>query len=215
VIPDARGHGRSGAPETGYSREDRIGDILNLINHLGAGRVHLVGHSMGGADAVGFALDYPDRLYTLTLAGPVVAGWIPPRKYHDVSDLAKDKGIEVARADYIDAILSRYKNNADDIRSQLAAMITAFSGKPWTDPMKGKYPIRDDMARIEKIKIPVGIVIGKRDIFFRPLAEILADKIGRARLEIIGGTGHMVNMENPDRFNRALETILGCSPSLG
>ena len=74
--------------------------------------------------------------------------------------------------------------------------------------MKGKYPVRDDLSLIDRIKIPILIMCGKKDLLFRPLAEILVEGIPQARLELLRGVGHMVNLEAPDRFNEVLSGFL-------
>ena len=75
IIPDSRGHGRSDAPQTGYSRDHRVEELAGLINHLGFERIHLVGLSMGGSTGIGFALKYQDRLRSLTLVDTGAAGY--------------------------------------------------------------------------------------------------------------------------------------------
>jgi pimeloyl-ACP methyl ester carboxylesterase len=67
---DHRDTGRSvtyppGAP--GYTGEDLVSDAAGLLPALGVSRAHVVGFSMGGAIAQLLALDYPDRVASLTL----------------------------------------------------------------------------------------------------------------------------------------------------
>ena len=47
IMYDARGHGLSDAPETGYSKDDRVADLVGLIHALGLEKPILMGHSMG------------------------------------------------------------------------------------------------------------------------------------------------------------------------
>ncbi|MCX7326338.1 MAG: alpha/beta fold hydrolase, partial [Hyphomicrobiales bacterium] len=66
VTFDHRGVGASaGSPP--YSIEQWAGDTLRLMDHLKIGRVHLVGHSTGGAIAQVVAADHPDRIASLVL----------------------------------------------------------------------------------------------------------------------------------------------------
>ena len=51
VMPDARGHGNSSTPLTGYRYEDHAGDVVGLIQGLGLAAPVLLGHSMGGMTA--------------------------------------------------------------------------------------------------------------------------------------------------------------------
>ncbi|WP_458188143.1 alpha/beta fold hydrolase [Haladaptatus sp. NG-WS-4] len=49
VMYDARGHGRSDAPEAGYAIEDRVDDLVGLVDALSLVDPILLGHSMGGS----------------------------------------------------------------------------------------------------------------------------------------------------------------------
>ena len=51
VMPDARGHGGSSAPDVGYRYDDLANDVGGLVRGLGLARPVLVGHSMGGMTA--------------------------------------------------------------------------------------------------------------------------------------------------------------------
>ncbi len=64
---DMRGHGKSERPETGYTPEDHAGDIEACAQILGHSRIHVVGHSTGGRNALVFAGLYPARAWTLTI----------------------------------------------------------------------------------------------------------------------------------------------------
>jgi pimeloyl-ACP methyl ester carboxylesterase len=208
VTYDARGHGKSEAPETGYAREDRACDLLNLANELNLGKFHLVGLSMGGGDALNFAIDHQERLLSLTLVGSVVSGWIPKQKFRDFTSIAREKGIENARTLFIRSSLINYDNRNPEVKRKLENMMADFSGKPWLDKMKGKYPIRDDLRLSALLYIPTLIIAGQNDIFFRPLAEELSQKIMTSRLEILPNIGHMANMEAPEEFNNSLNRFL-------
>jgi pimeloyl-ACP methyl ester carboxylesterase len=70
VMPDARGHGLSGAPADGYGTAERAADLAGLIEALGLDRPIVGGHSMGAGTALRFAADYPDRLRGAILEDP-------------------------------------------------------------------------------------------------------------------------------------------------
>ena len=67
LIFDQRGHGRSFQPEYGYAPEDYAGDLHKILEELGWNRIHLVGHSMGGRNALAYAHRYPETLISLTI----------------------------------------------------------------------------------------------------------------------------------------------------
>lgn len=74
VAPDARGHGDSVAPDSGYGPEDFVADAIAVLDALAMSRAIIVGHSMGGAHAMGLAAKHPDRVRALVLVdvGPEI-----------------------------------------------------------------------------------------------------------------------------------------------
>jgi pimeloyl-ACP methyl ester carboxylesterase len=72
IRPDLRGFGKSELPPKPWSPVD---DLLALIDDLGLKPVHLIGCSMGGGIAIGFALDHPDRISKLVLVGSSIGGF--------------------------------------------------------------------------------------------------------------------------------------------
>lgn len=60
IMTDARGHGRSEAPEMGYGVTDMAADIAGVITGLGLHKPAVLGHSMGGATTFVLAGAYPD-----------------------------------------------------------------------------------------------------------------------------------------------------------
>lgn len=62
VALDARGHGASGKPDSGYTLADVVADIPPTLDALGLSRVVVVGHSWGGAVALHLAAHHPERV---------------------------------------------------------------------------------------------------------------------------------------------------------
>ncbi len=67
LIYDQRGHGRSFKPPSGYTPEDFAQDLDKITTELGWTSFHLVGHSMGGRNAMVFADLFPQKVRTLTI----------------------------------------------------------------------------------------------------------------------------------------------------
>lgn len=79
VCIDSLGHGLSDKPADPalYAQDQRAGDIVAVLDAVGAEKAHLVGYSMGGWMAVGVAKHYPHRLASLTIGGWDLAGGVP------------------------------------------------------------------------------------------------------------------------------------------
>ncbi|MBV9580005.1 MAG: alpha/beta hydrolase [Chloroflexi bacterium] len=70
VMPDARGHGQSSAPDSGYSSADHAADLAGLIRALGLQRPALGGHSMGAGTTLRLIADEPDLASCAVLEDP-------------------------------------------------------------------------------------------------------------------------------------------------
>lgn len=73
LVFDQRGHGRSFKPETGFSPLDYANDLKNITESLGWSKIVLIGHSMGGRNAVKFAEICPEKVQALVVVdiGPI------------------------------------------------------------------------------------------------------------------------------------------------
>ncbi|MCA1553128.1 MAG: alpha/beta hydrolase, partial [Chloroflexi bacterium] len=93
VMLDARGHGKSDAPASGYTAEDHAPELAGAIQSLGLDRPVLLGHSMGGATAVATAKQFPSLVRALILEDPPWGGASPA-----LSDAERQKRIAELRA---------------------------------------------------------------------------------------------------------------------
>jgi len=208
ITPDARGHGLSDAPLSGYSRADRVQDLAGLVDNLRIESFHLVGLSMGGATAIGYALEHQDRLKSLTLVSTGAAGYSVGKKFPRLDQLAKDKGAAAALDKWRSWSLGWYQDDRRELREFLDSMMSEYSGAVWRDAMRGKYPREDDLGRVSRITVPTAIFSGSLDRVFVPLAEQLHSLIMGSRLFMYPNVGHMVNLEQPDSFNADLKVLL-------
>ncbi len=208
MVIDSRGHGKSDAPHTNYGRDYRIEDLFNLFHHLKLGQAHLVGLSMGGSTAIGFALKHQPLLKSLTLVSTGAAGFKPGRKVARVDEIAKTEGVETARKQWLDWNMVYYKERYQDVGQLLKKMIVEHSGAIWADSKRGQYPKTNDLEHVHKITVPTLIVAGEKDKIFVPLSEELHNRIKNSKLEILKGVGHILNLEFPQEFNKILQEFL-------
>ena len=71
IMPDARGHGRSEAPSSGYSSAERAADLAGLIEALRLEKPIVGGHSMGAQTTFFLAASYPNLVRCAILEDPV------------------------------------------------------------------------------------------------------------------------------------------------
>jgi pimeloyl-ACP methyl ester carboxylesterase len=182
--------------------------MIALMDALEIDRCHLVGLSMGGTTAIGMALEHPKRIASLTLVSTSAAGFDSGIKIKKIDELARRQGIQVARRRWIQSSLRYFPSEKKHVRDLLEKMMLDHSGAFWADPMRGKYPVENDLSRVHQIKLPTLILAGELDRPFVPLAEMLHDKIAGSHLKIYSGTGHMLNLEAPSRFRGDVKAFL-------
>ncbi|MGH3643403.1 MAG: alpha/beta fold hydrolase [Mycobacterium sp.] len=66
IVPDLRGFGDTSRPLGGYDKKTVAGDVRQLVEHLGVGPVHIVGHDVGGAVAYPYAAQWPVEVRSMT-----------------------------------------------------------------------------------------------------------------------------------------------------
>jgi N-formylmaleamate deformylase len=88
IMVDARGHGLSDGPESGYSSDFHAADIYGLINALGLNKPAILGHSMGAATSLALAGLYPDAIGAMLLEDPP-AWWLPAPPNSNESEAQK------------------------------------------------------------------------------------------------------------------------------
>ncbi len=208
LILDSRGHGKSDAPETGYSRDNRVEDTRLLLDELKLDKVHLVGLSMGGSTAIGFAFNYRERLMSLSLISTGAAGHSPGKKMGILDEIAQTKGIEAAKEKWLEWILTWFKGRDPKIGQLMHDMTRDHSGAIWVDPMRGKYPRTKDLENVHRIQTPTLIIAGRHDKTFLELSEELNQKIENSQFIVLEEAGHMLNLEFPDKFNVELQNFI-------
>jgi pimeloyl-ACP methyl ester carboxylesterase len=208
IVYDSRGHGKSGCPVTGYSRAHRVADLWQLVQQLHLERFHLVGLSMGGATALGYAIDHQQTLASLTLVDSAAGGYRPPQKFNDMREVARTEGVEEAKRRWVKTTLFYYANRNEALRQELGEIMAGHCGHLWLDPGRDQYRDRDDVALSSTITVPTLIFVGAKDRYFLPLAKMLHKNIAASEIDIVPDVGHMLNMEAPDHFNYRLRQFL-------
>jgi 3-oxoadipate enol-lactonase len=209
---DTRGFGRTETDAVEFSNR---ADIAALIEHLGERSAHLVGFSRAGSIALDFALEYPDRVRSLVVGAGGISGYespdgSPPEAWELPEKLEEAKDWE-ALADWEAAYWA-------DGPGQLAGRSGAVRDlvHDWVlenyraEKEEGKPIVLDPPAagRLGELKAPLLVVLGTFDEPGTTQAmRHLAEAVPGARLEVFD-TAHMINLEQPERFNALLSEWL-------
>jgi len=217
AFPDAHylnlpGHGknseqRSLVAGTRSLIEDYADWVASYIDAAGLGDVVLNGHSMGGATTLTLALRWPEWLRAIILTGTGARLQVSP--------------------DLLGLLRSNYPAAVDDILSASFAL--------HNDPLTYAQKIRlngtrrqllrtpqqvtlddyeacdrfDVMQRVHEINLPTLCIVGAQDTM-TPIkySEYLHQAIRNSRLETIEGAGHMLPIEKPKEYNKAVAQFL-------
>ena len=199
---DARGYGDSEDYEGPLQFDHFTGDVLRVAEHFKAPKLHLVGLSMGGRIARNVALHYPDRLLSLTLISSTpgfdalsaegVKRFVTERRSRTPQSLQQLIGSRASRAAYTELLDSVSRIHESSYQKTLEASVA-----------------QDRAAPIEKISVPTLVIAGEEDTVYPPeLAREMARRIPGAELLMLEGTGHLANLEQPERFNQAVQNFL-------
>jgi pimeloyl-ACP methyl ester carboxylesterase len=206
---DVRGFGRSGATGAPYRAAD---DLYHLLRFLRLPRASLVGLSLGGRIALDFAVLHPEMVERLVLAGPGLSGFPWSR-----SDTAWVRGLrEAVEARDPALAVERWLRSpymAPTMEDpQLAPRVRSLAMRnvaSWLQPESEEELSPPAIRRLENIRAPLLAIVGTRD---HPdigrIVDTLVARVPGARRLVFEGAGHLTNLEQPERFNRALLDFL-------
>ena len=180
IAHDQRGHGESAKPHDPdlYARPLMAGDVLALMDHLGARRVDLFGYSMGARVALAAVLAAPERFSNLILGG-VGGGMLDEGGASERGELMASAMLAEDPESIANPFLKSFRQFADeqgDDRQALAAH--ARFQNPRLDP-----------AALAALPVPVLVVAGQRDEGAKD-TDRLAAAFADGRDAIIPGCDH-------------------------
>jgi pimeloyl-ACP methyl ester carboxylesterase len=202
---DLRAHGRSDTATAPFSH---LGDLFTLLDESKIAQATLIGLSAGSTIALDAALDAPGRVERIVLAGPAPSGYVPKQRLPFTADLVA----ALQARDYpkaADVLLGTSVFAAPPESQALVRQMVTQNDRLWTVPremMKG--PERPAIDRLEQVKVPTLVLVGEKDEFQREAAELLAQRIPGAKIVVIPGGGHLLNLTSPDAFRAAVAPFL-------
>lgn len=211
---DQRGYGRSGPADASYQHHE---DLRALLDALGIQRASLVGLSGGGRIALDFALAHPERVDRLVLAAPGLSGWT----YASAGDTAffaearraRDRGDAAGLG--IALLGNAYLRPAMEHPELVAPLreMAATNGKAWMGLLKhgDLEQVADPPAlhRTASLRAPTLLLVGTRDTpDILAIADTLAASVPGIRRVMFEGAGHLLNMEQPQRFTNLVLAFL-------
>lgn len=212
VMPDARGHGSSDAPASGYTYEALAADVVALLDGLALASPILLGHSMGGLTAAVVAAHHPTLLRGLVLVDPT---FLSPALQRDVhasgAAVAQHRRLLAKSFPELRAELSaRHPHRSAEIvtliaQARLQTRPEAFAILTPPNP--------DFRQLVGAIRVPTLLIIGGPDatvpgVVSRELAGELQALNDRVQVAQIVEAGHGLHFDQPARFVAIVQAFL-------
>lgn len=175
ILIDARGHGRSARPHAreAYALQDRLADIVAVLDVLGIERAHFCGYSMGGWLAFGMAFHHPQRVASL-----IVGGAHPYEEKFDAFD-----GVDGSDPDAFIAALERFIG--ERVGSQTRAVILQNDLHALCAAATDRAGFAD---RLGALAVPLLMFVGECDQRLAAVRQAAAQL--NAALVVLPGLGH-------------------------
>jgi pimeloyl-ACP methyl ester carboxylesterase len=215
---NARGYPPSDVPERpeAYSQQQAADDIKGVLDHLDIATAHVCGLSMGGYATLHFGLSYPERARSLVVAGAGYGSDDPDGHKRDSAVVVRrfeTEGME-ATGDFYAHGPSRVQYLEKDPLGwkEFRDRLVAGSAKGHALTMRGVQMQRPTIysleARLTLLEVPTLIVTGDEDEPCLEPALFMKRMIATSGLVVLPKTGHAVNLEEPEAFNRAVLDFL-------
>lgn len=228
---DTRGSGRSSRPadETKMSTSDMVNDLEGLLKYWGLPRISVLGHSHGGAIALGYAIRHPKRVKKLILvdsnitdfdASSIVAKELAARR----NDPRFKEAVAAMTGDWpapaTDQEFEGYLRRIGplyfyDPVANLPKLLKMAPSLPsaWVNRSNpaadAKSTLKEDSA-MNAVKVPTLVLVGRNDfICSPPIAERIHAAIQHSTLIVFEKCGHFPWIEAPQEFFRDVTQFAG------
>lgn len=205
IVPDLLGYGLSSKPDLPhYDLDFFVAGLKGLVDALGLTNVTLLGNSLGGAVALGYALKHPDDVKSLILMAP--GGVEEFDTYMAMPGIANmfavyqsgKTGAEAMRAVMTMQLFdtSLLTDEIINERAPIALTQTAAS--------RQRLYVPNLTGELHKLRCPVFGFWGMNDQF-NPVSGTmkLMENCPQARMVLVNRCGHWVQVEHREMFNRA------------
>jgi pimeloyl-ACP methyl ester carboxylesterase len=215
VTFSARGYPPSDVPESpeDYSQHLQVEDLKGLMDGLKIEKAHLCGLSMGSYTSLLFGLKYPERCRSLTIAGSGYGSGANRQDFHkqivQVADQMLKGGMKAVSGTYTLSparVQLQNKNPRawDEFRRQFEEHSAKGSAYTFLGVQRKRPSITELGDQLRKMALPVLVMLGDEDERGLEGSIFMKKNIPRAGLEVFPRSGHTLNLEDPEHFNRSL-----------
>ncbi len=207
---DTRGHGQSQTTSPPYTLELLAEDAIGLLDALSIEQVHWVGLSMGGMIGQAIALNFPQRLLSLSLCD--TSSIVPPEMQPVWEE--RIEGVRtIGMTSQFEATMERWftPSYLQSHSPMLSLIKEEFLATPAEGYIGCASAIRqlNYLNRLSKINLPTLIMVGEDDPATPVSAsQAIHERIKNSKLIVLPSTRHLSNIEQAEAFNRHLLEFL-------
>ncbi len=211
ITYNARGCPPSGVPADSslYSQELAVEDLRGLLKHLGIGEAHVAGLSMGSSVALNFGLAHPGMARSLVLAGIGTGSNDPEPFRHRVrmfADRVEQEGM-AGMSDYPRSpervqLLRKHPERWREFAAQFLAQSSTGTARILRGVLGTRPAIFELETGLRSLDVPALILVGDEDSPCLEPSLFLKRVMPRTGLAVFPRSGHTVNLEEPELFNR-------------
>ena len=222
---NARGFPPSDVPDkvSSYSQARAADDILAVLDHIGASKAHIVGLSMGGFATLHFGLRHPHRALSLCIGG---CGYGAEPDKRDTFRAEANVIANTIRTEGMRAFAERYaygptrvqyENKDPRGHAEFKAMLAEHSAVGSANTQQGVQKERPSLYNLveemKRIKVPTLIITGDEDWPCLLPGILMKQNIPSGALAVIPNSGHAINIEEPEEYNRIVGDFLSQAES--
>jgi pimeloyl-ACP methyl ester carboxylesterase len=208
---DLLGHGRSSSPAGGYDIPAHARRVGAALDQLGAGRVTVIGHSMGCMVATALAEERPDKVAALALIdmGPSLDAAIPEGLLVRLL-LARFPGRLLWRLRTEDTIRKAMRSaftRPVDIPGGIIEAALGMTHRALAGTARGSDDYMRQRSlpdRLAALGVPVLVIFGTEDARYPSSSAAAYRVIPGARVELLPGVGHTPMLEDPRTTGKVL-----------
>ena len=213
LAPDLRGYGDSSFTRGRYTMDLLAKDLYEFLDAIDIKEpVVLGGLSMGGYVAFAFYRAFPERVAGLILAATRAAPDTEEGKVRreEMAALALESGANAIAAEILPKMLSpKTYEKKPEVVQRLQNIMENASKEGLAGALLGMKERPDSRPLLETIDRPTLIIHGADDQLVPPEeARSMQSAIRNSKVEILQEAGHMLNLEQPVQFNRAVGSFL-------
>ena len=208
---DHRGFGRSTREGIGDATISSS-DLEAVLGAVGVERAHVVAQSMGGWAALGFTLEHPTRVQTLTLCD-TVAGITTPIVEQNWQDyVSRLRAHPPSGALGESPAIGRRFTDENPVGAALYQAIGSLNADLSPELLAGLLGTKWPGDALAAVSCPTLFVVGDDDRIFPPdVIRDCATTINGAHVEVIPGAGHSPYFETPDAWNTVVGSFLAAN----